>query len=155
MLTGETNQTAPRPGQILTRGVIRALHQLGHAALDEVPLATGRRVDAMAIDARGIISVVEVKSSVADFRSDGKWHEYADFCDRFYFAVPAEFPREILPPEPGLFVVDAYGGALIREAPEHKLSAARRKAMLIKFGRLASVRLNAIGGLTALPAEDT
>jgi hypothetical protein len=136
-----SNEAAPRPGQILTRGVIRALHQLGHAALDEVPLATGRRVDAMAIDAKGLISVVEVKSSVADFRSDGKWHEYADFCDCFYFAVPAEFPKEILPPEPGLFVVDAYGGALIRPAPEHRLSAARRKAMLIKFGRLASRRL--------------
>lgn len=144
----------PRPGQILTRGVLRALHQLGYAALDEVTLATGRRVDAMAVDAKGVISVVEVKSSVADFRSDGKWHEYADFCDRFYFAVPADFPQEILPPEPGLFVVDAYGGALIREAPETKLSAARRKAMLIKFGRLASLRLSAIGGLTALPGED-
>ncbi len=136
-----SSEAAPRPGQILTRGVMRALHQLGYAALDEVPLATGRRVDAMAIDARGEISVVEVKSSVADFRSDGKWHEYADFCDRFYFAVPAEFPQEILPAAPGLFVVDAYGGALIRPAPEHKLSAARRKAMLIKFGRLASRRL--------------
>lgn len=135
------SEVTPRPGQILTRGVMRALHQLGYAALDEVPLATGRRVDAMAIDARGEISVVEVKSSVADFRSDGKWHEYADFCDRFYFAVPAEFPQEILPAEPGLFVVDAYGGALIRPAPEHKLSAARRKALLIKFGRLASRRL--------------
>jgi hypothetical protein len=136
-----SDEAALRPGQVLTRGVIRALHQLGYAALEEVTLATGRRVDAMAIDSKGEITVVEVKSSVADFRSDGKWHEYADFCDRFYFAVPADFPQEILPEKPGLFVVDAYGGALIRPAPEHKLSAARRKALLIKFGRIASNRL--------------
>ena len=65
------------------------MHQLGYAALGEVTLATGRRVDAMAIDAKGEISVVEVKSSIADFRSDNKWHEYGEYCDRFYFAVPA------------------------------------------------------------------
>ncbi len=141
-MSSVSNEVIPRPGQILTRGVIRALHQLDFAALDEVTLATGRRVDAMAIDGKGLITVVEVKSSVADFRSDGKWHEYADFCDRFYFAVSAEFPQDILPEEPGLFVVDAYGGALIREAPEHKLSAARRKALLIKFGYLAGRRLD-------------
>jgi hypothetical protein len=135
------NQTTERPGQTLTRGLIRALHQLGYAALGEVTLATGRRVDAMAIDAKGEISVVEVKSSIADFRSDNKWHEYGEYCDRFYFAVPAGFPQEILPPETGLFVVDAYGGALIRPAPAGRLSAARRKALLIKFGHLASRRL--------------
>ena len=134
-------EAAERPGQILTRGLIRALTDQGYAALSEVTLATGRRVDAMAIDAKGGISVVEVKSSVADFRSDGKWPEYAEYCDRFFFAVPADFPKEILPAEPGLFVVDAYGGALIRPAPEHKLPAARRKALLIKFGRLAARRL--------------
>ena len=134
-------EAAERPGQILTRGLIRALTDQGYAALSEVTLATGRRVDAMAIDAKGGISVVEVKSSVADFRSDGKWPEYAEFCDRFFFAVPADFPQEILPAEPGLFVVDAYGGALIRPAPEHKLPAARRKALLFKFGRLAARRL--------------
>ena len=134
-------EAAERPGQILTRGLIRALTDQGNAALSEVTLATGRRVDAMAIDAKGGISVVEVKSSVADFRSDGKWPEYAEFCDRFFFAVPADFPQEILPAEPGLFVVDAFGGALIRPAPEHKLPAARRKALLFKFGRLAARRL--------------
>jgi hypothetical protein len=121
--------------------VIRALNQLGYASLAEITLATGRRVDAMAIDKHGLITVVEVKSSIADFRSDGKWHEYGEFCDCFYFAVPADFPQEILPPEPGLFVVDAYGGALVRPAPQHKLSAARRKALLITFGRIAARRL--------------
>lgn len=130
-----------RPGQILTRGVLRALRDQGLAGLAEVTLATGRRVDAMAIDRKGEIWVVEVKSSLADFRSDAKWQEYEDFCDRFCFAVPADFPQHVLPPEPGLFVVDAYGGALVRDAPTSKLSAARRKALLVQFGRLASARL--------------
>src|SRR6056297_1586770 len=138
------SDAAPRPGQLLTRGLIRALTDLGYAALSEVTLATGRRVDAMAIDAKGEISVVEVKSSVADFRSDGKWWEYGEFCDRFYFAVPPQFPREILPDECGLFVVDTYGGALLRAAPAERLSAARRKALLIRFAHLASRRCNLI-----------
>lgn len=132
----------PRPGQIYTRGLLRAMHAQGWAAISEVTLATGRRVDAMAIDAKGEITVVEVKSSVLDFQSDSKWHEYRDFCDRFFFAVPVEFPQDLLPPDSGLFVVDPYGGALIREAPVHKLSAARRKALLITFGSLASRRLH-------------
>ena len=135
--------TDPRPGQILTRGLLRALHAQGWAAISEVTLASGRRVDAMAIDGKGEITVVEVKSSVADFQSDGKWHEYRDFCDRFYFAVPPEFPQALLPADSGLFVVDPYGGALVRDAPVHKLSAARRKTLLITFGALASRRLHA------------
>ena len=57
----------PRPGQILTRGLLRALHEQGWSAISEVTLATGRRVDA-----KGEISVVEVKSSVTDFQSDNK-----------------------------------------------------------------------------------
>ncbi len=134
----------PRPGQILTRGLLRALHAQGWAAISEVPLATGRRVDAMAIDGRGEITVVEVKSSVADFQTDAKWQEYRDFCDRFFFAVPLEFPQDLLPPDSGLFIVDPYGGALVREAPVHKLSAARRKALLITFGALASRRLHSL-----------
>ncbi len=118
----------PRPGQILTRGLLRALHEQGWSAISEVTLATGRRVDAMAIDAKGEISVVEVKSSVTDFQSDNKWHEYRDFCDRFFFAVPLKFPQALLPQDSGLFIVDPYGGALVREAPVHKLSAARLPA---------------------------
>ena len=136
----------PRPGQVLTRGLLRALCDQGLAGLAEVALATGRRVDAMAIDRKGEIWAVEVKSSLADFRSDTKWREYEDFCDRFCFAVPAGFPQDVLPPEPGLFVVDAYGGALVRDAPTSKLSAARRKALLVQFGRLASARLSAAEG---------
>jgi hypothetical protein len=98
----------------------------------------------MAIDARGEVSVVEVKSSVADFGADAKWPEYRDFCDRFFFAVPLDFPQHLLPAESGLFVVDPYGGAMVREAPVHKLPAVRRKALLITFATLASRRLHAL-----------
>lgn len=142
-----------RPGQIYTRGLLRAMHAQGWSAISEVTLATGRRVDAMAIDARGEITVVEVKSSVADFQSDAKWHEYREFCDRFFFAVPVEFPQNLLPSDSGLFVVDPYGGAMIRDAPVHKLSAARRKALLITFASLAIRRLHlaerALDGMAA------
>jgi hypothetical protein len=140
-----------RPGQILTRGLIRALTDLGYAVVSEVTLATGRRVDAMAVDGKGEISVVEVKSSVIDFRTDGKWWEYGDYCDRFYFAVPPDFPQSLLPEECGLFVVDPYGGTLIREAPTSRLPAARRKAMLVKFAQVASRRLNVADGILDIP----
>ena len=124
------------------RGTGRMLRQAGLAFVPELPLVTGRRVDIIAVDQKGVISVIEIKSSVADFRSDSKWHEYRDFCDRLYFAVPPDLPQEILPEETGLIVADAYGAEILREAPEHKLSAARRKAVLLRFARAAALRLH-------------
>ena len=85
-----------------------------------------------------------MKSSRQDFLTDRKWPEYLDYCDRFYFAVPADFPEELLPPEHGLMRVDAFGGALAREAPHAPVVAARRKAMLIRFARKAATRLTGV-----------
>src|SRR4051812_49841300 len=92
----------------ICRGVCRTLAEAGYATLTEVTLATGRRVDVMAIDRRGEILVVEIKSSVADFRADRKWQDYLEFCDRFAFAVAPDFPQALLPAEVGLMVADAY-----------------------------------------------
>ena len=124
------------------RGTGRMLRQAGFAWLPELPLVTGRRVDIIAVNKTGLISVIEIKSSVADFRADNKWHEYREFCDRLYFAVPPELPQEILPDNTGLILADAYGAEILREAPEHKVSAARRKAVLLRFARAAALRLH-------------
>ena len=126
----------------LTRGVRRALAALGHASLTEVPLANGRRADVLAVDGTGAFTVVEVKSSTQDFRADGKWPDYRPFCDRFYFAVSEAFPVELIPDTCGLLVADAYGAAELRPAPEHRLDAARRKAMLIRFCLAGGGRLH-------------
>ncbi len=131
------------PADALCRGVIRLFASLGQACLPEVPLANGRRADIMALDPGGAITIVEIKSCLNDFRSDQKWPEYAPFCDRFCFAVSAAFPHAVLPEAAGLIVADSFGGAVLREAPEHRLAPARRKAMTLRFARLAALRLAA------------
>jgi hypothetical protein len=125
----------------ICRGVCRMLAELGYATLTEVTLATGRRVDVMALDRRGEILVVEIKSSVADFRADRKWQDYLEFCDRFAFAVGPAFPRELVPPEVGLMVADAYDAHILRASPTTLLSAARRKHLMLRFAHVASARL--------------
>ncbi|MEL6473449.1 MAG: MmcB family DNA repair protein [Pseudomonadota bacterium] len=132
---------APGAGDI-ARGVLRFLDSQGAAGVTELTLANGRRADVAAVDAGGAITIVEIKSSVADFRSDGKWPEYRPFCDRFYFAVSHHFPKAMIPDDAGLIVADGFGGACLREAPTHKLPAARRKAMTLRFARVAAQRLS-------------
>ncbi len=125
----------------VTRGVVRLLADLGFASLTEVSLRNGRRVDLMAIARDGRIAVVEVKSSVADYRADRKWREYLDYCDFFYFAVPESFPVEILPEEPGLLVADRFAGAILRPAPEVAMNGTRRRNVTLRFARAAAERL--------------
>lgn len=134
-------------GTAIARGVVRMLLDHDRPALTEVVLATGRRADVMALGRDGEIWIVEVKSSVADYRSDAKWGDYLAFCDRFFFAVPPEFPDGLIPDECGLIVADGFGGAIVREAPGSALRAARRKAVTLRFGRLAADRLaRTLGG---------
>ena len=130
----------PETTSAVTRGAARLFVGLGYAPLLEVGLPNGRRADIMALGPRGQIAIVEVKSSVDDFRVDRKWHEYAPYCDAFFFAVAPEFPRQVLPEEPGLIVADAFDGAVLREAPASPLVGARRKALIVAFGRLAAMR---------------
>jgi len=114
----------------LQRGVSRLLVDKGYSPLTELTLKTGRRVDVAALSDKGEILVVEIKSSVADFRSDRKWQDYLAFCDRFYFAVSAVFPIEILPQTTGLIIADQYGGEILRDSAVTPLSAARRKTVM-------------------------
>lgn len=135
---------APRRPDItrsVCRGAARHLRERGFATITEMTFANGRRGDIVALSPSGDLLVVEVKSGIEDYRIDGKWPDYRDYCDAFCFAVAPEFPAEILPEDVGLIVADGYGGALIREAPRHPLAPARRKALTIAFGRLAAARL--------------
>lgn len=114
--------------------------EMGYAPALELALPNGRRADVTAINHKGEIVMVEVKSCRADFEVDNKWPEYREYCDRFYFAVSEDFPRELLPETEGLMVADAFGGAVVREAATDGLSGARRKQTLIRFARHAAFR---------------
>ena len=130
----------PQITSAVTRGAARLFVALGYAPLLEVGLPNGRRADIMALGPRGQIAVAEVKSGLEDFRTDRKWGEYLPYCDAFYFAVAPEFPREILPEQPGLIVADGFDGAVLRDAPDALLAGARRKALTLAFARLAAAR---------------
>jgi hypothetical protein len=132
--------TRPEITTSVTRGAARLLTALGYAPLAEVTLPNGRRADLMALGPKGEIFIVEVKSGIEDFRVDLKWPEYRPYCDAFAFAVAPEFPREVLPDEPGLIVADGFGGAILREATVEPLAGARRKALTLAFARLAALR---------------
>ena len=135
---GRQSETALLVG----RGTRRLLRGLGYSTVSELTLASNRRADLVALGPDGTIFIVEIKSSIEDFRVDQKWPDYRIHCDRLFFAIPEHVPVEIMPEDAGLILADAYGAAVLREAPEHKMPAATRKAMLVRFARLAGDRLH-------------
>jgi hypothetical protein len=137
----ESAVAAVPTGVLLARGVARAFAGLGYAVLTEVSLANGRRADVMGLGRAGEIAIIEVKSSVEDFRADRKWAEYRGFCDALYFAVPEGFPTALIPESCGLVLADGFAAAILRAAPVEALAAARRKAVSLRFARLAAARL--------------
>jgi hypothetical protein len=128
----------------VTRGVSRWLGDMGFASLVEFKLGNGRRADVVGLNHKGIVLMVEVKSTPEDFRGDAKWLEYVPYCDGFSFAVPPHFPWEILPATCGVVMADAHSAAVMREAPRHPLHAARRKAMTLRFALAAGQRLSSV-----------
>jgi hypothetical protein len=131
----------PEVTQAVGRGVVRALVDLGFTPLLELTVATGRRIDVAGLGPGGEIVAVEVKSSLADYRADQKWREYYEWCDKLYFATAQDFPHDVLPQDPGLIVADQFGGEIVRETVTRPLAAARRKAMTLRFARVAAERL--------------
>ncbi|WP_245845195.1 MmcB family DNA repair protein [Pseudothioclava arenosa] len=131
-----------QPGQILARGVLRALRDLGMSGLPEMPLRPRLRADVMAIGRKGEIWIVECKSGRADFRADRKWQGYLEWCDRYFWAVDADFPLDLLPEETGVILADGHGAEVLREAPHCPLAPARRKALTLDFARRAAGRLH-------------
>jgi hypothetical protein len=125
-------------------GVRRMLEEaMDCAVLVEFPLKSGRRADLMALDGQGRFLLIEIKSGPADFRSDNKWPDYAAWADQFYFAVPETFPQGLLPQAEGLIVANPYEAAILRDAaPRPPLNPARRKALTLRFARIAARRLS-------------
>ena len=126
---------------MVRRGVQRLMIARRVSVLPEMPLASGRRADLVCLTDKGEIIVIEIKTSIEDFRVDRKWPDYLMHCDRLYFATHPGVPADIFPQACGLIVSDGYGAEIIREAPEHKLPAATRKAMTLRFARLSADRL--------------
>jgi hypothetical protein len=128
----------------VARGTMRLFLSHGFCCVSELPLPSGRRADLAALDASGEIWIVEIKSSVADFRADHKWMDYRAHCDRLFFATTLEVPCEIFPRDTGLIVADAFGGQIVCEAPQHKLPAPTRKAMMLRVAQCAALRLQSL-----------
>ena len=137
---GRQSETALK----VARGTARLLHLHGFCVVSELPLASGRRADLVALGADGEIRIVEIKSSIADFRADQKWIDYRLHCDRLFFATTTEVPCEIFPKDTGLIVADAFGASVVCEAPEHKLHASTRRSMLLAIARAAALRLQSL-----------
>jgi hypothetical protein len=128
----------------VARGTTRLLHAFGFSVVSELPLASGRRADLVALGADGEVWIVEIKSSMADLRADQKWIDYRLHCDRLFFAATLDVPRDIFPADAGLIVADAFGASILCEAPEHRLPAAARKSIMLAFARAAALRLSAL-----------
>jgi hypothetical protein len=137
---GRQSETALK----IARGTTRLLHSYGLSVVSELSLASGRRADLVALGASGEVWIVEIKSSIADFRADQKWADYRLHCDRLFFATTLEVPCDIFPKDTGLIVADAFGARLMCEAPEHRLHASTRKSMMLAFARCAALRLQAL-----------
>ena len=120
----------------------RLLRARGFSTVTELPLLDGRRADVVALNGEGALLIVEIKSSVADFRADHKWRDYAAHCDRLYFAISAEIPVEIMPEDAGLIVADPYGAEILREATPRLIAPATRRAVLLRFAQAAADRLH-------------
>jgi hypothetical protein len=126
----------------VARGTSRLLRSLGYSTVSELPLPSGRRADLVALNERGEIWIVEIKSSLADLRADQKWEDYRQHCDRLFFAFTRELSCDVFPEDVGLIVADAYGAHMHCEAPEHRLAAATRKTMMLRFAQVAAQRLS-------------
>ena len=124
-----------KTGQLLARGMARHLAGLGFVSLEEFPPIKGLRVDLLALGRKSEIWIIECKSSREDFMSDEKWHNYLPWCDQYFWAVPTDFPVDILPEQTGVFWADGYDAELMRDAPISTLSPARRKSIIHRFAR--------------------
>lgn len=137
----------PRRSAAVCRGICRLFARNGIWALAEMPLRNGRRADLMGIDGKGRIVIVEVKTARSDLMGDGKWPDYLDFCDRFYWGLPPELDRACLegadfrPDMCGVIVADEYDAEIVRPAPTnplgHPLAAARRRVEVERLARTA------------------
>ena len=143
----------------VARGVSRLFLRNQIMVQPEVSLRNNRRADLMGINAKGEIILVEIKCARADLLGDQKWTEYLDYCDRFFWAVPAGFDisplhgESYLPERAGLIIADAYDAEIARPAALAPLAPARRKTETQRLARLAMRRLMGIADPDPLLAE--
>jgi hypothetical protein len=147
--------TSTQTAADVARGVSRLLLQQGFSPILEFTLANGRRLDVAALGVDGTLLGVEIKVALADLRGDTKWPDYLEFCEHFYFAIPPDFPDEHVPPGTGLIVADRYGGAIVRPAAAAPVHASRRKAVTLRFAKVAADRLAALTMLAEDPRQPT
>lgn len=140
IIDGRQSETALR----VARGTRRLWRAIGCSTVCELVLLDGRRADVVALAPDGSLFIVEVKSSIADLRADAKWRTYRGHCDRFYFAVADPVLAQAMPEDAGLIIADAYGAEIIREAPQHRMAAATRRAILLRFAKSAADRLHTL-----------
>jgi hypothetical protein len=144
---GRQSETAT----MIARGVRRLLRARGFSSVTELPLAEGRRADIVAVNGDGEVLIVEVKSSLADFRADRKWRDYAACCNRLYFAISGHTPAAIMPAEAGLILADPYGAEILREADFQRMAPASRRAVLLRFAQAAADRLHRLADPNGAP----
>lgn len=150
LIDGRQSQRA----MMVRRGVQILLNEMGHSLLPELTLPNGRRVDLISLTPKGEVWIIEIKTSIEDFKVDKKWPQYRDFSDRLFFATHEGVPLDIFPEDCGLILSDGYGAHQLREAPESKLPPATRKAITLNFARTAAQRLLAAEWATGQSFED-
>ena len=126
---------------LVRHGVQRLFLRLGIPVLSELPLADGRRADLVGITRKSEVIIVEIKSSIEDLKADHKWQDYRAHCDRLYFASHNGVAMELFPADCGFILADGFDGYIMREAPEHRMSSPSRKALMLRFSRVAARRL--------------
>ena len=126
----------------ISRGTTRLLRAMGFEVLEEFKLNSRRRADLAGLDRKGRFVIVEIKSSLADFRTDNKWHDYLPHCDFFYFAVADDIPTDVLPKAEGLIIADAFHGAVISTSKERKMDDNRRRTQILDFARMSARRVD-------------
>ncbi len=147
-LIAPSSANAANPiAQDVVRGISRLFARNDIWCLPEMPLRCGRRADLMGIDAKGRVIIVEIKVSRADLLGDGKWTDYLDYCDRFYWGLSPALDRApleteaFLPDQCGVIVADGYDAEILRPAPLRQLAAARRKVETERLARTSLRRL--------------
>jgi len=133
----------------IRRGILNGFIHSDWVFVPEFTLPGGRRADLIGLDAKGMIVIIEIKSSISDFNADNKWPEYKKLSDKFYFASHPSVPGEIFPDTEGFILADQYGCETIRESEPHKLPAPTRKSLTLKIARAAALRLQQISDYAA------
>lgn len=143
--------TQTETATMVARGITRLFARNDIWCVAEMPLRNGRRADLMGVDTKGRVIIVEIKVQRGDLLGDGKWPDYLDHCDKFYWGVPPGLDRGPLEAENyrpdccGIIVADGYDGEILRPAPLHPLAPARRKVEIERLARCAMRRLAAVG----------